>query len=340
VIEYLLDSQRAFAARSRPFDEERVRELAGRVFDRSNNIESSMTNHRVIAGGMPWRHRLGEIRARTVVIHGTEDPLLPYAHALALSHEITDAELLALEHTGHELPRAVWDTVIPAILRHTSGGWEQQADRLAAKALAAEDPTGWFERLYSAADAGEVATPWDREQPNTLLVEWAQVRKPPADGRQALVVGCGLGADAQYLARLGFETTAFDIAATAIDNARRRYPDSAVHYLVADLLHPPVEWERAFDLVVEVNTVQALPEPQRRAAIANVARTVAPDGTLIVIAAARGDLATPGTGPPWPLTRAEIEAFCVHGLTPVRIEHLQDRPEPAIARWRAEFAHP
>ena len=28
--------------------------------------------------------------------------------------------LLALEQTGHELPRAVWDVVIPAILRHTS----------------------------------------------------------------------------------------------------------------------------------------------------------------------------------------------------------------------------
>lgn len=34
--------------------------------------------------------------------------------------EIPGAELLALEQTGHELPRAVRDVVIPAILRHTA----------------------------------------------------------------------------------------------------------------------------------------------------------------------------------------------------------------------------
>jgi hypothetical protein len=29
--------------------------------------------------------------------------------------------LLALDHTGHELPRPVWDVVVPAILEHTAG---------------------------------------------------------------------------------------------------------------------------------------------------------------------------------------------------------------------------
>jgi pimeloyl-ACP methyl ester carboxylesterase len=53
------------------------------------------------------------------VVHGTDDPVLPFGHALALAEEIPGAELLVLERTGHELPREAWDAVIPAILDHT-----------------------------------------------------------------------------------------------------------------------------------------------------------------------------------------------------------------------------
>jgi hypothetical protein len=38
-----------------------------------------------------------------------------------LANEIPTARLVTLEHTGHELPRRVWDIVIPAILEHTAG---------------------------------------------------------------------------------------------------------------------------------------------------------------------------------------------------------------------------
>ena len=100
---------------SRPIDEAGLRDLAGRVFDRTVNIASSMTNHWIID-----RPRLGQVTAPTLVIHGAEDPLFPYGHAEALAGEIPGAQLLGLERTGHELPRAVWDVVVPAILRHTS----------------------------------------------------------------------------------------------------------------------------------------------------------------------------------------------------------------------------
>jgi pimeloyl-ACP methyl ester carboxylesterase len=122
VIDYIVGDARPYAARSRPFDEAAWRELAARDFDRSVNIAASMTNHFLIDGGDRWRERLGEIRAPTLVIHGAEDPLFPYAHGVALAKEIPGAELLRLEQTGHELPRAVWDVVVPAILRHTSPG--------------------------------------------------------------------------------------------------------------------------------------------------------------------------------------------------------------------------
>jgi len=199
-----------------------------------------------------------------------------------------------------------------------------------------DDATGWFEPLYAAAEAGEAVVPWHSGGPTPLLVEWTSVRAIEGWGRRAVVVGCGLGDDAEHVASLGFETIAFDIAPTAIRGARRRFPESAVEYVVADLFDMPSAWLSAFDLVVEVITVQALPDPPRAAAIAAVSSLVAAGGTLVVISGAReaGDAAD---GPPWPLTRAEVEAFATGGVEAVRIEDLRAQPEPWSRRWRAEF---
>jgi pimeloyl-ACP methyl ester carboxylesterase len=112
---------RVSAARSQPFDEAAMRALLGRVYDRTRNMASSMTNHHTLEGGERWRERLAELRIPTLVMHGDEDPLFPHEHGVALANEIPGAALLTLEGMGHELPERVWDVVIPAILEHTSG---------------------------------------------------------------------------------------------------------------------------------------------------------------------------------------------------------------------------
>src|ERR671920_2125927 len=120
VIDYMTEGERPFAG-SRPFDEAAVREIAARAFDRTTNLASSITNHAGIDSGDRWRERLGEVSVPTLVIHGTEDPMYPYGNAVALAKEIPGAQLLALEGVGHEVPpRALWDVVVPAILRHTA----------------------------------------------------------------------------------------------------------------------------------------------------------------------------------------------------------------------------
>ncbi|HEY1915566.1 MAG TPA: class I SAM-dependent methyltransferase [Streptosporangiaceae bacterium] len=212
---------------------------------------------------------------------------------------------------------------------------EGRARSLAAEAIGAGDPTAWFERLYVGAEAGEEVVPWDRGEPHPLLVEWATERAIAGAGRSALVVGCGLGADAEYVAKLGFATTAFDISPTAVRMARQRHPDTSVRYVAADLLNLPAEWRHAFDLVVESLTLQAMPDPPRRTAIRNIGEPVAPGGTLVVNARAREADAPDTDGPPWALTRTEIETISASGVQPVRIEHLGLRGVP---RWRAEFS--
>jgi hypothetical protein len=197
------------------------------------------------------------------------------------------------------------------------------------------DPTALFEPLYVAAAAGLETLRWDRGGPHPLLEEWA--RDVSGSGCRAVVVGSGLGPDAELLAAHGFDVVGFDVSPTAIATARERFPQSHVDYRVANLLDPPPDWSHAFDLVVESLTVQSMPVAFHPQAIANVSRMVAPAGTLLVIAKARDD-DEPVDGPPWPLTRAEIEAFAGHGLEVVRIEDVRRRGLPV--RWRAEFRHP
>ena len=161
--------------------------------------------------------------------------------------------------------------------------WEKEEGRLAAASLAAVDPTGCFDQLYAAGASGHVQMPWSRIEAHLLVNGWTQDRNLIGEARRAMVVGCELGADAEHLASLAFDTVGFDISETAIQLARQRFTGSTVRYVTADLLDLPARWMHGFDLVAEVITVQALPDPPRRQAIANVDRLVAPGGTLLVV---------------------------------------------------------
>ena len=189
-----------------------------------------------------------------------------------------------------------------------------------------------FEAMYAGAEAGGAKPPWDYGAPRPQLVEWAESQNLAGGGREALVVGCGYGADSEFIAQLGFRTTGFDFAPTAIAAARRKYPASEVNYLVADVLDLPREWQGRFDLVVESLTVQSMPPEQHTAAAQTIAALVAPGGTLLVLAIAREERSEV-KGPPWPLTRAEVEVFAHGHLGLRRLERIESN-----TWWRAELS--
>jgi SAM-dependent methyltransferase len=213
---------------------------------------------------------------------------------------------------------------------------DKDSRRLSGKALREGDATGWFEQLYAQAADGQAVVPWDRRAPHPLLTEWIEQR-PTLAGSRTLVVGCGLGDDAAYLAGRGYRVIAFDISPSAIEAARRRFPTSRADFRVADLLNPPTEWREHFELVVETYTTQALPIRLRPTVVLHVGRFVAAGGRLLVLAEARdGD--EPVDGPPWPLNRADVESFAVEGLELMSIEEFRDPPD--THRWRAVFTRP
>jgi SAM-dependent methyltransferase len=189
-----------------------------------------------------------------------------------------------------------------------------------------------FEAIYADAESGGAKPPWDYGAPRPQLVEWVEARGLAGGGREALVVGCGYGADAEFLAMLGYRTTGFDYAPTAIAAARRKHPASEVNYLVADVLDLPREWQGMFDLVVESLTVQSMPPEQHAVAARKIAALVAPEGALLVLATTR-DERSEVKGPPWPLTRAELNEFCDGDLFLRRVERIESG-----AWWRAELS--
>nr|WP_225953739.1 alpha/beta hydrolase [Kibdelosporangium phytohabitans] len=120
VIDYIVAQDRAYTATWTADEETVTRDRAALVVDRSACVEASHTNHYAMRGHPRWRDQLAGLTMPALVVHGTHDPLFPLEHGLALAAEIPDATLLRLLGIGHELPQRSWDTVIPAVIHHTS----------------------------------------------------------------------------------------------------------------------------------------------------------------------------------------------------------------------------
>ncbi|MGZ6265508.1 MAG: class I SAM-dependent methyltransferase [Candidatus Limnocylindrales bacterium] len=210
-----------------------------------------------------------------------------------------------------------------------------RARELARAAEARGDPSGWFEQLYVESERDGFAISWVDLAPNPYLVAWLD-RQPNRPRGRALVVGCGYGDDAEFLADHGLEVTAFDVAPSAVARCRSRFPDSHVTYAVADAITPPAHWTAAFDFIFEAYTIQVLHGEARAACAESIGRMVAPGGRLLVVARSRKEDDPIGTMP-WPLTRAEVDAFGRPGLDLASLTELVERGDPPVPRFIAEF---
>jgi ubiquinone/menaquinone biosynthesis C-methylase UbiE len=215
-------------------------------------------------------------------------------------------------------------------------------DRTRTRELAAEfirkgDPLGWFEALYQEAESGDGTVPWADQAPNPRLIEFWAAHPLETANKRALVIGSGFGDDSEQLAAWGFKTTAFDISKTAVEATKKRYPQTRVEYVVADLFDSPANWLRSFDFVLEIYTVQALPAELRAGAVEKIAQFVAPEGWLLAIARGRAEQEPEGQGPPWPLTLAELDGFRRAGLTEVSLEDYTEPEPPWVRRFRVLY---
>jgi SAM-dependent methyltransferase len=210
------------------------------------------------------------------------------------------------------------------------------ADELRATLAGETKDLDFFDALYQAANGDPAAVPWAGLEPHPGLAEWIGRSGHLYEG-SALDVGCGLGDNAEALSHLGYNVTGFDLSQTAINWAIERFPDSAVRYVQADLFQAPKDWHRAFAFVHETYTLQALPNQLRTKAMQAIAEFVAPGGILLVICRSRPGKAETGDGPPWPLTRGELETFKTAGLVEKNFQEFVVRDDREIPHFRIEF---
>jgi pimeloyl-ACP methyl ester carboxylesterase len=131
VVAFMLENARHMSGPE--FDEAEAREAIEQIHYRTlatldpgvdpggaHRADQMATAFAALDSGPRWRERLGGITAPTLVVHGADDPFFPLGNARALAAEIPGAELLVLPGTGNGLPRRTWDTVVSAMLRHTS----------------------------------------------------------------------------------------------------------------------------------------------------------------------------------------------------------------------------
>jgi pimeloyl-ACP methyl ester carboxylesterase len=116
---FILGRWKVLTGSKHRFDEKRILELTEVEWNRSTNM-ASMDNHGLLAGGESYLTRTSEISVPALIIHGTEDPIIPYMHGTYLANTIPNTTLLPLEGTGHELPYDEWEKIIKAIVDHTS----------------------------------------------------------------------------------------------------------------------------------------------------------------------------------------------------------------------------
>jgi len=192
------------------------------------------------------------------------------------------------------------------------------------------DPLSWFEELYFSSRRDRRLIPWDWMEPHPFLVEWTEENQHTG---RALVVGSGLGEDAAFLYEKGWKVTAFDVSESAVEWASQLHKGKEIDWLVGDLVQPEQRWKEAFDLVLEVHILQAIPKEIRNRAYRNLSPLLDRKGLLMCIGRLANGLEEQNDAPPWPLSRDFIHQIG-EGLSEVEF-HTAVVPDKEEIRYRA-----
>jgi pimeloyl-ACP methyl ester carboxylesterase len=91
-----------------PFDEERLRDVAGRSYDRGHSAAGVLRQLHAITASGDRTQALRGVHVPTTIIHGNRDVLVRPAGGRATARAIPNARLKLVEGMGHDLPRQLW----------------------------------------------------------------------------------------------------------------------------------------------------------------------------------------------------------------------------------------
>jgi pimeloyl-ACP methyl ester carboxylesterase len=110
-----------------PFDEERVRDVAGRSYDRGHSAAGTARQLNAVTASGDRTQALRGVRVPTVVIHGSRDPLVRPAGGRATARAVPGARLKMIDGMGHDFPRELWPLFVEEIAANAARATEGAA---------------------------------------------------------------------------------------------------------------------------------------------------------------------------------------------------------------------
>ncbi len=160
--------------------------------------------------------------------------------------------------------------------------FEFAGKRYQLKAWLTPNPNSLESQFWTDIYNAEGKPGWEMDAPTPVLVEALKQLKLPRC--RILVLGCGSGNDAAFLAEKGHLVTAVDFSSEAISRAKEKYGSVAnLNFLQADAFKLPEHFRKNFDLVFEHTCFCAIP-PEKREDLLKVWRNCLEDkGHLLAI---------------------------------------------------------
>jgi len=121
VTDHLVHVMEVIGSHGFPVDPKALRELCQRVANRGYDTHGTARQMLAMLASGDRRAELEKIAVPTLVIHGTEDPLIPKAAGREVARHIPGAKLLEFEGMGHDLPSALIPKIVAAIAEHCAG---------------------------------------------------------------------------------------------------------------------------------------------------------------------------------------------------------------------------
>ncbi len=119
-IDHVLKMYRVIGSPGFDRDEDDLRDIAGRSYDRGRNPAGSGRQLAAIVASGDRTARLRGLSVPTVVIHGTKDKLVSPSGGRATAKAVPGARLVRIAGMGHDLPRATWPRIIGAIAENAA----------------------------------------------------------------------------------------------------------------------------------------------------------------------------------------------------------------------------
>jgi len=117
-IEHSVQAERLYYGTGYPFDEARVRQQYTDSYDRCFCPDGVTRQMAAVLASGSRVEALRKCTIPTLVIHGSEDPLVPVEAGIETAEIMPNSELLIIEGMGHFIVTEVWEDVVAAITKH------------------------------------------------------------------------------------------------------------------------------------------------------------------------------------------------------------------------------